>query len=358
MIEQVLMTDMITVAGSTPFERPVFAFGTHPEAPESDVHPAMAAKATDNKLRIVIDELLRGNNLEEIECRGRVDEDEFARVPIGDTPDDIAHCTVAHDVLVRTCPGSSPRSLCICQLPGGCTDGTVLTPQGESVGILDGDNQMHPPDGAADVTRFINGAVSIVCGASTVKLDLEKSYWTPAGNQQKPAQGGFNALGPAIVLVPFDSLPTSSECGLTFSPDVVDKDGNAVCAPPGGDITQGCTAGDTSAFRFSTEVLRFFGSDPVTLTDPVLIVANAGILPTTVAGITMTVGDPGTPFTDFTVTLSNKGTGALQRAIEIRVMPALAPSTHYTITVPTTVTDIYGKSAPEPFVLSFTSVAQ
>src|SRR6185503_14798536 len=89
------------------------------------------------------------------------------------------------------------------------------------------------------------------------------SYWNPSGNQQKPAQGGFDALGPAIVLVPLDSLPTGSECGLTFSPDVVDKDGNQICAPPDGDITQGCTPGDTSAFRFSIQPLKFLASAPV-----------------------------------------------------------------------------------------------
>jgi hypothetical protein len=352
MIEQVLLTDEITVGGSVPFDRPVFAFGTHPEAPESDVHPATAAKATGNKLRIVIDELLRGNNLEEIECRGFVDNDVYARVPVGDTPDDIAHCTVAKDVLPRTCPGSSSRSLCVCQNDGGCFDstGAMLAAKGESVGILDRDN-----DGAADHTRFIDGAVAIVCGADTVKIDLVQSYWNPSGNQQKPAEGGFNALGPAIVLVPSDSLPTTSECGLTFSPDVVDKDGNAVCAPPNGDITQNCAPGDTSAFRFTTETLKFSGAAPARLADPLQIIANAALLPASIVNITMTEGDPGTPFTQFTATLTNVGTGALLRTIEIRGMPTLAANTRYTVTLPTTVTDAYRKSAPDTFVFSFTT---
>jgi hypothetical protein len=352
MIEQVLMTDVITVAGSTPFDRTVFAFGSHADAPESDVHPATAAKATGNKLRIVIDELLRGNNLEEIECRGIVDNDVYARVPIGDTPDDIAHCSVAKDVLPRTCPGSSSRSLCICQNEGGCVDssGSALIAKGESVGVQDRDN-----DGAADHTRFIDGAVGIACGADTVRIDLVQSYWNPSGNQQKPAEGGFNALGPAIVLVPSDSLPTSSECGLVFASDVVDKDGNAVCAPPDGDIAQGCSPGDTSAFRFTTEALKFSGASPARLTDPVQIVANAALLPASIVNITMTEGDPGTPFTQFTATVTSTGTGTLLRTIEIRGMPTLAASTRYTITLPTTVTDAYRKSAPEPFVFSFTT---
>src|SRR5689334_18817807 len=77
MIEQVLMTDMITVAGSDPFERPVFAFGTHPEAPEGDVHPANARRPTETRLPTVVVGLWRGKTLEEIECRPGVDEDEL-----------------------------------------------------------------------------------------------------------------------------------------------------------------------------------------------------------------------------------------------------------------------------------------
>jgi hypothetical protein len=355
MIEQVRMNEIAMLPNvSTPVDRIVFAFGTHPEASESEEHAVTTAKVSDNKIRIVIDELLRGNNLEEIECRGRVDSDDFARVPVGATPDDIARCSVAHDVLARKCPGSNPLSMCICQNEGGCSDGMVLTPKGDSVGILDGDDT-HPSDGAADVTRFIDGAVGITCGTIVVPINLEQSYWTPSGNQQKPAEGGFNALGPAIVLVPTGSLPTSSDCGLTFSPEVVDKDGNAVCAPRDGDITQGCTPGDVSAFRFSTEVLSFLGSAPGTLKDAAQITANAALVPASIANITMTEGDPGVPFTQFTATLSNKGTGALLRNIEITA--TLAPNTHYTITVPTTVTDAYGRSAPEPFVLSFTTGA-
>jgi len=351
MIEQVRLNEIAMLpSASTPIDRTVFAFGTHPEATEEEEHSVATAKASNNKLRVVMDELLRGNNLEEIQCRGIVDSDVFARVPVGATPDDVARCAVAQDVLPRTCPGSNARSLCICQNDAGCSNGATLIPKGASVGVLDIDN-----DGAADHTRFIDGAVAISCGAVAVKIDLTRSYWNPSGNQQKPAQGGFDALGPAIVLVPSDSLPTSSECGLTFAPDVVDKDGNAVCAPPDGDIAQGCSAGDTSAFKFTTEPLKFLGAAPAALTDPLRIDANAALLPTTTANVTMTEGDAGTPFTAFTLTLSNGGTGTLLRTIEIRAMPMFAPNTRYTVTVPLTVTDAYGKPAPAPFVFSFTT---
>ena len=57
-----------------------------------------------------MDELLVGNALEEIACRAVVDDDAFARVPLGATPDDIAKCTVAQDVLKARCIGDRTRS--------------------------------------------------------------------------------------------------------------------------------------------------------------------------------------------------------------------------------------------------------
>ncbi|HEY0991051.1 MAG TPA: Ig-like domain-containing protein [Kofleriaceae bacterium] len=356
MIVQLRLTEVAMIPGvSTPIERTVFAFGTHPDASDDEQHPVTTAKAVGNKMRIIFDELLRGNNLEEIECRGKVDEDVYAPVPIGATPDDIARCSGAQDVLARTCPGSNRLSVCICQLDAGCPNRTpTLTPKGESVGVLDNDQ-----DGAADHNHFIKGAVTLTCGGEVVLIDQVNSYWTPSGNQEKPAQGGFDALGPAIVLVADGAYPTGSDCGLTFSPDVVDKDGNTVCAPPDGNRAAGCTPGDTSAVKFSTEPLKFSDSSGVIATPPsptadILILASAPLELASLANIAMTEG-AATPYTQFTATLSTSA--PLLRTIVIHPTVGLAPSTPYTITVPTTVTDAYHKGPPAPFTLSFTTAA-
>ena len=108
-------------------------------------------------------------------------------------------------------------------------------------------------DGSADDTRMIAGAVGIQCGTIDVPIDIDMSYWNPSGNQQKPAMGGFDALGPALVVIPSAGLPTNTECRLRFAPDIVDKQGIQVCAPPGGDVTQNCTPGDVGAFKFTVE---------------------------------------------------------------------------------------------------------
>jgi hypothetical protein len=356
MIQQVRLTEIAMLPGvPVPIERPVFAFGSHPQASEEEQHPVTDAKPVGNKIRVILDELLRGNNLEEIECRGRIDEDVYSRVPIGATPDDIARCSAAQDVLPRTCPGSDRLSVCVCQIEAGCSNRTATpTPPGQSVGVLDADQ-----DGAADRHRFISGAVVLSCGGVDVRIDQANSYWTPSGNQEKPAQGGFDALGPAIVLVTLEAYPTGSECGLTFSPDVVDKDGIAVCAPPDGDRALGCSPGDTSAVKFTTEPLKFndaLGAGrgaPWPRTMDVQILANAPLEPASLANITMTEG--GAPFTQFTATLSTMA--APFQMIVIHAIAGFAPSTAYTITVPTTVTDAHDKSAPQPFVLAFTTAA-
>jgi hypothetical protein len=361
MIEQVRLVEVYSLAGVDGLERTVFGFGTHPLATSDDAHPVTSAKATGNKLRVIMDELLVGNDLEEIECRFRVDDDAFARVPLGATPDDIARCAAAQDALPSQCPGSNPRSVCLCENEGGCAsgfkrDGTPsVTPKGESVGVSDQDQ-----DGAADATRFIAGAAGITCGAGLidVPINLDASFWTPSGNQQKPEQGGFDALGPAVVVVPAGALPTNLTCGLVFSPEVVDKDGNQVCAPPDGDITRACAPGDVTAFSFTVEPLRFAIGAPIMdpgqpRTAAVAIAALAPLDPASLVNITVTEG-AATSYTNFTATLSDSNSSE----ITIRWTPGeLAADTRYTITVPTTVTDAYQRPALQPFQLAFTTGA-
>lgn len=366
MVEQVRLEETYAVGASTGQVRVVFGFGTHPDATSDDAHPVTTATAAGNRLRIIVDELLRGNNLEEIACRFPVDTDAFARVPPGATPDDIARCSAPQAALPSRCPGSDPHSVCLCASDGGCPTGTNpdgsphMTARGESVGVLDEDQ-----DGAADSTRFVQGAVAIRCGAIDapidVPIDLDSSTWTPAGNQV-PAPGGFDALGPAIVVVPGPApgiaLPTNMDCGIAFSPDVVDQDGDPVCAPPGGDLTAGCTPGDTGAVRFHVEPLAFAVASPVNpqaqpLDGDIQILASAPVDAASLANITVT-RDPGIRYTQFTV-----GIPSAQRpdAILIHWTPDLPPSTQFTIDVPTTVTDRYHQPPLQPLQIAFTTAA-
>jgi hypothetical protein len=370
MIRQVRLSEMYRDASGNLNERigPVFAFGNHPQVTTEDqAHPVTSAKAVSNKLRIIMDELLVGNYLEQIACRGPVKMDAvgmlsaYDNVPVGATPDDIARCSVAKDALPASCPSTNQYSVCICQIDTGCGDVTNPIDKGKPVGVLDV-NQ----DGAADDTRMMPGSVGLKCGTVEVPIDINQSYWNPSGDQNVPAMGGFDALGPAIVLVPGvlpgasmgtpQFLPTNTTCNLHFDATVVDKQQNQVCAPPEGDITKSCTPGDVAQFSFKVEPLAVKsspiqnGDTGVARTGFIDVVLSAPPDPASLSAITMTEGT--TPFTGFTVSLPFPTT--------LRITwsgTGLAANTMYTITFGTGLTDLYKQPAPMPVSFTFTTGA-
>src|SRR5688572_12655852 len=161
MIRQVRLKAVNTDASGSVSTKRVFAFGTHPLAATTD-YPALGANsmvtiaAVSQQMRIIMDELLVGNHLEEIACRGPLDAagTAYDRVPLGTTPDDIAKCSAAKDVLPSQCPGTMTNAVCICRDDAGC--GGIA--KGDPVGVLDV-NQ----DGASDDTRLIAGSVGVKC---------------------------------------------------------------------------------------------------------------------------------------------------------------------------------------------------
>jgi hypothetical protein len=365
MIRQVRLHEMYRDASGNLNERigSVFAFGTHPQVTTEDqAHPVTTAKAVSNSLRIVIDELLVGNYLEQVACRGPVAMDDvgmltaYANVPVGATPDDIARCSVAKDALGDSCPSTNQYSVCICNIDTGCGDVTNMIPKGAPVGVLDV-NQ----DGAADDTRLMPGSVGLKCNNIDVPVDINQSYWNPSGDQNVPALGGFDALGPAIVLLPAvlpgsgmgtpQFLPTNTKCGLVFAPSVVDKQQNQLCTPPDGDITKSCTPGDVSGFSFSVEPLLVKsspiqdGDTGIARTGFIDVVLSAPPDPASLTAITMKEG--ATTFTGFTVTLPFPTT--------LRITwtgTGLAANTTYTLTFGAGLADLYKQ--PTPMAVSYT----
>jgi len=362
MIEQVVLTEAQIDATGNENDNRIFAFGTLPGLDPAREHAVTSAAVTDQHLRIVFDEILLGNALEEIACRANVGPDgAFDKVPVGATPDDIAGCSVAQDVLKGSCTGS--HAVCLCQLTGGCLVGADMVAMGEPVGVLDV-NQ----DGASDMHRFIPTAVSMSCGGMKVMADPAKSYWYPSGDQQPPAQGGIEAIGPAIVFYPSSGgMPTNMKCTLSFDPSVVDKSGNQICAPPGGrttecsgnldQCTQECMAGDVSAFSFNTAPLTLaaqFDTGGTDISSPLILVANTLLDTTTLQGaVSMTKG--GAAFTGFTVTSSNAG-----GKTTISITPTAGTwtaTTMYTLTFSTALKDTFGSPLPQPLVINFTTGA-
>jgi hypothetical protein len=256
-VRQVLMTE--TLIDSTGASRSVpqsIAFGDHPDiqriTPGDDHVVTGAALGNSNHVRVVVGRLLVGNYLEQISCR----DGSYQSVPLGTTPDDIARCAVADDQLADLCTGE--HAVC-------------LDASGAPIGVED--EVPTGGDGAADDTQFIAGIAHINCHNDDtdmdidVPLDLANTFWQPAGNQQVPAAGEFNSVGPAIILATVQGFPSNSSCGIDLANSIVDKDSHPVCAPPNGgfvdgeidqsvDCPGGETGGDTTLINWGTEPVR------------------------------------------------------------------------------------------------------
>ena len=343
---------------------------TGPEQPSADGYPA-GAVALGNRLRVVMDELLVGNYIEEIACRSLVDSDQFQAVPVGATPDTIADCALPADVLQETCKpctgeggDCNEHAVCICEIPGGCNVGATMVPPGQPVGVLDEDE-----DGTSDAHQFIGGSVGVTCiGAAgetiEVPMNLQRSYWQPSGNQQVPAVGGLGALGPAVVLVPEHGLPTGALCHVSFNANVTDKGGNEVCAPKWGPDgapddtawppTVACDPGDTTEASFGVEYLRTTGGSPlpppaapptnVNRNNPISINFNMELDPSSFENAQFSPAAAFTVSQDMTL---NK--------IIITPNAPLTAQTQYTLTIPEP-RDYFGQPMPNaPLVITFTT---
>jgi hypothetical protein len=354
MVRQVRLNHKIINADGSSTNKRVFAFGAHELAEEDELksNQVTSAVAVNNSLRVIVDELLVGNNLEEIACRSQVDDDAFAKVPVGATPDDIARCAAADDVLPSACTG--PTAVCMCAVAGGCISATGTTiAEGAPVGVLD-INQ----DGATDDTQFVTGSVGLQCGTISVPLNVEQSYWQPSGNQNRPQTGGFDALGPAIVLTPDGPLPTNLDCSLVFDSSVVDKQGIQVCAPPDGDVTRDCSPGDMSAFTFHSEVLSLrnasfaSGATGVSATAPIVLSSTAPLSPTVTDAGNITLVAATGPQPAFTVAFDP----TMNQIVQVRPDGAgLQAGVMYTLTITSGVIDTYGQPPPAPQVFTFTT---
>lgn len=324
----------------------VLAFGSHPDVPMNRTRAVTQASPMRQTIRVVFDELLLGNYLEEVQCNARtgvVDCPLYSHIPEGTTPDDIARCAEP-DTLDARCTGA--HAVC-------------LNPEGVACGIRDEESPSRPADGAPDDLRLIEGAVVIRCGNIEVGFDSGTSFWQPSGNQLVPAgKTPESSLGPALVLHPLENgaLPTNqTDCRLVFAPNVVDKDHIKICTPAGGTLDGACTPGDVGGFTFGTEALKATSVQPSDLETDVALnaairislnaqVDNAG-LPQAV-----TVTEGGVVRADAIVIRADT---ADKNRIDITLPGGLKANTEYEISA--TPKDIFGVAAPAAITYSFTT---
>jgi hypothetical protein len=333
MVRQVRLTE---VTPTFPSGHRVFAFGTHPdEDPANQGRPVTTVKPITENIRIVFDELLVGNYLQQIACR----DGSYADVPVGATPDDVAACAESPELLAQTCVGD----YAVC-----------LQPDGTPIGVQD----VAPApagDGVADSYRFIVSALKIECGGININVDESTTFWQPAGNQQIPAGNGFEALGPAIKLFVKDGLlPVGKTCTMKFSDSVVDRDDLRVCAPPDGDVSKGCTPGDTAAISFTVDAFKFSeqsstpkqGSNTLKNAQEISLKFNTKLDAATITNVKLLQGSTVLPVSG---KLLPNGT-----VIEFEQL-VLVPGTAHSLVVPVSVTDRFGVPLPSPISINFTS---
>jgi hypothetical protein len=309
------------------------AFGDHPEIDtEHDDRVVGEAVARDGqRIRIVVDELLRGSSVEEIACA----DGSWSRVPPGTDIDDIARCAGA----------DLSRCEAVCIGDAG------------PVGILDANG-----DGAIDDTRLIDGAVVLTRDGAPVPLDLSRSYYQPAGSQRlSTASLGTDSLGPAIAIVPAAGMRPGARCTLGFT-DVVDKQGVAICA---GDD---CSPGDTSAITFGVEPFTVGSSHPgdgetdVPLTGEgskdatISIQLNSELVPESVNGaIKITAG--GVDLDDIEATMAEDD----EATIHITIAGGFHAGTEYKVTVTGGASGIknrYDDTLASDHVITWTTVGE
>lgn len=342
MVRQVFASERVKVDtngdGTPDVERTrvQMAFGDHPDIPleDDDRDGVTNALALGNKIRIVIDELLDGSTLEDIACADGT----FSVIPSGTTPDDVAECA---GVDRRDCTAV-------------CTQ--ISDVDNQPVGILD-ENE----DGAPDELRFKEDIVHIVCDGVEMPLvydGLSKTFWNPSGNQQIPAGDiGIGGLGPAIVVIP-EGLRTGSTCTIEINDTVVDKDGNPVCAPEGGDIHNDCSGGDTSRISFGTQVFSLLGTAPpnnamnVNVAQQILLQFNLDVDDASIAGnVSITSGGSDVP-----ATIQTENNDAA--IISIDVTGGMLPNTEYVIHVNSGengLLEIFGGYLAEDIDITFTT---
>ena len=289
------------------------------------------------KIRIVVDELLQGQTVEQFVC-GCADPPEGTDV---------------------NCQGGPSASLD----PLNCED-NPNTEISEASRFSD-----KNLDGVPDKTDLLPGIVEIYCdGLSQSWFNLaEEGWYNPSGNQQVPANVTdssatliileWESVGPALVLQTAQNpLPSNSDCHIRMheSTEYPIRDGMTEMVMAARD-KDGEVVPEPSDFMFHTEPMRVTASMPqrnATNVAPTLaqitVQFNTKIAPASITGIVVT--DMAGATVAGTATVSMDGT-----TFQFDPTADLAPSTRFTVTVNTTVTDTFGAAIPAAFTFSFTT---
>jgi hypothetical protein len=184
--------------------------------PDTSALPeAIHAQPAGASIRLVVGKLLDGTTLEHFACACQGSE--LAAL-------DPANCGTG------TAWSLDPKDC------GVCSEGVVAS---DAVGrCLDTDTNNLP-----DITSLIQGVATITCtgtagpcptgwtgsGTTCAYVSAEgDGYFYPSGNQFQSSVAGLSGVGPAIVINPASSLPTSADCTIAISDTVKFKTGEGL----------------------------------------------------------------------------------------------------------------------------------
>jgi hypothetical protein len=241
------------------------------------------------------------------------------------------------------CPGDFFSSDPDC---GDCPDSPATPNEDEAGRCLDVNG-----DGVNDAPLILPGVYTITCAGTTYDYTNtvgDGSYYDPAGNQFIAADTGYESLGPRIRIAPPAPFPTDSQCELTLSSNIKDKDGNALAAP-------------TRPITWRTAVFHVAASTPEDGATNVDVIPPEGDDPfVIVVSFNAPIDDTLDPASLFTITPAIAGTVEID-GTDLIFTPTnpmdFAVSTEYTVTV-TGVLDTFGKTqATVTETISFTTAA-
>ena len=303
----------------------------HQIAPEDDgkvdnavAYPGMGG---GQKIRIVMDELLKASTIEQFVCACAMDD--MGAINKAGCPDPAIWA-------------SKDRSLC---------DDNAATDAVETSRFAD-----RNLDGVPDDAVLLPGIVTIACTDPTTGMPVPRTYqnleedgwYNPSGNQQLPIDGSgapsWEGLGPALVITPNGGLPTGSDCTLVFDPSIVDKNDNMPIKTD-----------QYGALSFTTEPLYVRSTTPAN---------NAVNVNRAIARITAALNVPLEPGSVANMTVADAagmpvaGTAALagnMTSIEWAPAAPLAATTRYTVTVGANVADSFGARLKTDYVIMFTT---
>ena len=215
-------------------------------APPTIEHSVTSAVAPTGNVRIVIDELLVGNALEEIACRASVADGRVRqRCRSARRPTTSRSARSRRTCSRPTCNGR-PRGL---HLPahGGCIVGRDRSRRASRSACSTSTRTARPTTSASSRR-----------GRHQVRLDRRSrstsptSYWNPSGDQQPPAHGWLRGARPGD-----RASPRRAACRRTTSAACRSARRRRQAGHPGlraGERRRhaGCTPGDVGAFKFKT----------------------------------------------------------------------------------------------------------